>query len=200
MMITGKRHDFVFRWQVGVDDDGRIAALDMDLAARAGFNADLSPAIVDRALFHADNCYYIPDVHLRGYCCKTNTQSNTAFRGFGGPQGMLAIEHIVDEIARRLGKDALAVRRANFYGKTERNVTPYHMVVEDNIIPELVDDLERSSDYQARRRAIDDFNRASPILKKGLALTPVKFGISFTRRSTTRPARWCTSTPTARCT
>ncbi len=180
MTITGKRHDFVIRWQVGFDDDGRIAALDMDLAARAGHVADLSPAIVDRALFHADNCYYIPDVRLRGFACKTHTQSNTAFRGFGGPQGMIAIEEVVDAIARHRGRDPLAVRRVNFYGTTDRNVTPYHMVVEDNIVHGLVDELERWSGYAERRRAIDAFNRASPILKKGLALTPVKFGISFT--------------------
>ncbi|MBL8839238.1 MAG: xanthine dehydrogenase molybdopterin binding subunit [Alphaproteobacteria bacterium] len=180
MMITGKRHDFVVRWQAGFDGEGRITALDMDLAARAGHVADLSPAIVDRALFHADNCYYIPDVRLRGFACKTHTQSNTAFRGFGGPQGMIAIEEVVDAIARRLGRDPLAVRRVNFYGTTDRNVTPYHMVVEDNIVHGLVDELERWADYQERRRAIDAFNRTSPILKKGLALTPLKFGISFT--------------------
>lgn len=180
MMITGKRHDFLFRYRVGFEDDGRLVALDMDFAARAGHVADLSPAIVDRALFHADNCYYLPHAHFRGYACKTNTQSNTAFRGFGGPQGMLAIEHIVDEIARHRGIDPLEARRRNFYGKTERNVTPYHMTVTDNIAPELVADLVASSEYEARRRAIDAFNATSPVLKRGLALTPVKFGISFT--------------------
>jgi xanthine dehydrogenase large subunit len=180
MMITGKRHDFLVRYDVGFDDDGRLQALDMTFAARAGCVADLSGAIVDRALFHADNCYYVPDIRLRGFACKTNTQSNTAFRGFGGPQGMLAIETLIDTIARRLGKDPLALRQLNFYGLTERNVTPYHQTIDDNIIADVVSSLVESSDYAARRAAIDDFNRTSPILKKGLALSPVKFGISFT--------------------
>ncbi|MGQ0664166.1 MAG: xanthine dehydrogenase molybdopterin binding subunit [Pseudomonadota bacterium] len=180
MMITGKRHDFLARYEVGFDDEGRLLALDMQLAARAGHVADLSPAVVDRALFHADNCYYIPDVRITGYACKTHTQSNTAFRGFGGPQGMLAIEHVVDEVARRVGRDPLDVRKANFYGASERNVTPYHQTLEDNIIAELVAELEASAAYRARRAEIDAFNRASSILKKGLALAPVKFGISFT--------------------
>jgi xanthine dehydrogenase large subunit len=180
MMITGKRHDFLARYEVGFDDDGRLLALDMSLAARAGHVADLSPAIVDRALFHADNCYFIPDVRLAGYPCKTNTQSNTAFRGFGGPQGMLAIEHVVDEIARTLGKDPLEIRKLNFYGISDRNVTPYHQTIDDNIIGELVAELEQSAEYARRRAEIDAFNRTSPFVKKGLALAPVKFGISFT--------------------
>jgi xanthine dehydrogenase large subunit len=180
MMITGKRHDFLARYEVGFDDDGRLTALDMALAARAGHVADLSPAIVDRALFHADNCYFIPDVRIAGYPCKTHTQSNTAFRGFGGPQGMLAIEHVIDEVARTLGKDPLALRKLNFYGIGERNVTPYHQTVDDNIIGDIVAELEQSAEYAKRRVAIDAFNRTSPIVKKGLALAPVKFGISFT--------------------
>jgi xanthine dehydrogenase large subunit len=180
MMITGKRHDFLARYDVGFDDDGRLVAMDMALAARAGHVADLSPSIVDRALFHADNCYFIPDVRIAGFACKTHTQSNTAFRGFGGPQGMLAIEHVVDEIARTLGKDPLEVRKINFYGPGERDVTPYHQTVEDNIIHDIVAELERSADYSGRRAEIDAFNRGSPIVKKGLALAPVKFGISFT--------------------
>jgi xanthine dehydrogenase large subunit len=180
MMMTGKRHDFLARYEAGYDDTGRLLALNMALAARAGHVADLSPAIVDRALFHANNCYFIPDVRIAGFACKTNTQSNTAFRGFGGPQGMLAIEHVVDEVARALNKDPLEVRTLNFYGRTERNVTPYHQTIEDNIIHEIVDELERSADYANRRAEIDAFNRTSPIVKKGLALAPVKFGISFT--------------------
>ncbi|HEX2116037.1 MAG TPA: xanthine dehydrogenase molybdopterin binding subunit, partial [Alphaproteobacteria bacterium] len=180
MMITGKRHDFLARYDVGFDDEGRLLALDMTLAARAGHVADLSPAIVDRALFHADNCYFVPDVRLTGYPCKTNTQSNTAFRGFGGPQGMLAIEHVVDEVARTLGKDPLAVRKLNFYGTSDRNVTPYHQTIDDNIIGELVAELEQSAEYARRRAEVDAFNQRSPFVKRGLALAPVKFGISFT--------------------
>jgi xanthine dehydrogenase large subunit len=180
MLITGKRHDFLVRYDVGYDEQGRLLALDMVLAARAGHVADLSPSIVDRALFHADNCYFIPDIRLIGYCCKTNTQSNTAFRGFGGPQGMLAIENIVDEISRRLAKEPLEVRRLNYYGTETRNVTPYHQAIEDNIIHEMTAELEASSAYGTRRREVDSWNRAESVLKKGLALTPVKFGISFT--------------------
>jgi xanthine dehydrogenase large subunit len=180
MMMTGKRHDFLVRYDIGFDDEGRILAVDMILAARAGCVADLSGAIVDRALFHADNCYYVPDIRLRGFACKTNTQSNTAFRGFGGPQGMLAIETLIDTVARHVGKDPLAIRKLNFYGKSERNITPYHQTIDDNIIEDVVTALERDSDYDKRRAAIAAFNRTSPILKKGLALTPLKFGISFT--------------------
>jgi xanthine dehydrogenase large subunit len=180
MMITGKRHDFLARYEAGYDDDGRLLALDMTLAARAGHVADLSPSIVDRALFHADNCYFIPDVHLVGYGCRTNTQSNTAFRGFGGPQGMLAIENLIDEIARRVGRDPLEARKLNYYGTETRNVTPYHQTIEDNITAELTAELEHDAAYAARRREIDAWNRASAVLKKGLAAAPVKFGISFT--------------------
>jgi xanthine dehydrogenase large subunit len=180
MLMTGKRHDFLARYDAGYDEQGRLLALDMVLAARAGHVADLSPSIVDRALFHADNCYFIPDVRLIGYSCKTNTQSNTAFRGFGGPQGMLAIENLIDEIARRIGKDPLEVRKLNYYGTESRNVTPYHQAIEDNIIHELTAEIETSSAYVARRREIDSWNRVEPVLKKGLSFAPLKFGISFT--------------------
>jgi xanthine dehydrogenase large subunit len=184
MVMTGKRHDFVIDYEVGFDDRGRIKGIDFTQAVRCGMSADLSGAIADRAMFHADNAYYLPAARIVSHRCKTNTVSNTAFRGFGGPQGMVGIEHVVDEIARALGMDPLDVRRANLYGgKTGnggRNVTPYHMTVEDNIVPKLFDELERSSDYRARRKEIDAFNASSPVLKRGLALTPVKFGISFT--------------------
>ena len=180
MIMTGKRHDFVTDYDVGFDDEGRIKGIAFDLAARCGMSADLSGPICDRAMFHSDNCYYLENAAITSHRCKTNTVSNTAFRGFGGPQGMVGIEQVIDEIARFLGKDPLDVRRANFYGTTDRNVTPYHMTVEDNVIAEVVDELERSADYRARRREIDAFNATSPVLKKGLALTPVKFGISFT--------------------
>ena len=180
MVMTGKRHDFVTDYEVGFDDDGRILGIEIELAARCGLSADLSGAICDRAMFHSDNCYYLENATIEGHRCKTNTVSNTAFRGFGGPQGMMGIEDAVDEIARYLVKDPLDVRRVNFYGTRDRNVTPYHMTVEDNVIGEIVDALEASSDYRARREAVKAFNGASPVLKKGIALTPVKFGISFT--------------------
>lgn len=179
MMITGKRHDFQFDYEVGFGDDGLIKALKIELVSRAGFSADLSGPVMSRAVCHVDNAYYLSDADIRGLCAKTNTQSNTAFRGFGGPQGAMAIEYIVDNIARELGKDPLDVRELNFYGVGERNTTPYGMTVEDNVIHELVGQLEQSSDYRARRESIRAFNATSPVLKKGIALTPVKFGISF---------------------
>ncbi|MEE4218980.1 MAG: xanthine dehydrogenase molybdopterin binding subunit [Xanthomonadales bacterium] len=180
MISTGKRHDFRIRYEVGFDDDGRIEGVAMDLAARCGIAADLSAPICDRAMFHADNGYYLPNVHLRSWRCRTHTVSNTALRGFGGPQGMMAIERVIDAIAARLGKDPLDVRRVNLYGTSERNVTPYGMTIEDNVLPELMDELVRRSDYQGRRDAIGSFNRGSQVIKRGIALTPVKFGISFT--------------------
>jgi xanthine dehydrogenase large subunit len=180
MIMTGKRHDFVIDYDVGFDNDGRIDGIEFVFASRCGMSADLSGAINDRTMFHADNAYFLENVTIVSHRCKTNTVSNTAFRGFGGPQGMFAIEHVIDEIAVRLGKDPLEVRRRNFYGVEERNVTPYQQTVTDNIIHEIVDQLETGSDYQARRAAVREFNAGSSILKKGIALTPVKFGISFT--------------------
>ncbi|AXO13363.1 xanthine dehydrogenase molybdopterin binding subunit [Thalassospira indica] len=180
MVMTGKRHDFIVDYDVGFDDDGRICGLDIQYAANCGFSADLSAAIADRAMFHTDNAYYLGDVEIRSYRCKTNLVSNTAFRGFGGPQGMVAIERIIDEIAMTVGRDPLDVRIANYYDTKDRNTTPYHMVVEDNVLPELTDDILKASDYRKRRAEITAFNSESPVLKKGLSLTPVKFGISFT--------------------
>ena len=179
MMITGKRHDFRFAYEAGYDDDGRIQGVKVDMTSRAGFSADLSGPVMTRAICHFDNAYWLPEVEIDGFCARTNTQSNTAFRGFGGPQGAFAIEYIMDNIARSVGKDALDVRRANLYGKDKNNVTPYGQTVEDNVIYELLDELEATSDYRARREAIRAFNATSPVLKRGLALTPVKFGISF---------------------
>ncbi|MGI4721247.1 MAG: xanthine dehydrogenase molybdopterin binding subunit [Janthinobacterium lividum] len=179
MLVTGKRHCFHYEYEVGYDREGRILAAKVDMVSRAGYSADLSGPVATRAVCHFDNSYYLSDVDIRAACGKTNTQSNTAFRGFGGPQGAIAIEYVIDEIARNLGRDPLDIRRLNFYGKTERNVTPYGQVIVDNVIHELVAELEQSSDYRARRAAIDAWNRASPVLKKGLALTPVKFGIAF---------------------
>ena len=181
MLMTGKRHDFFVRYDVGFDGEGRIQGLEMDLAGRCGVSLDLSNGVVDRAMFHADNAYYLPAARVTGHRCKTNTVSNTAFRGFGGPQGVIAIEHVVDEIARSLGKDPLDVRRANLYGGPGRDTTHYGMPVEEpEILAELMDRIERDGDYRRRRAEIDAFNARSPVLKKGLAVTPVKFGISFT--------------------
>lgn len=179
MLITGRRHCFVHQWEVGYDDAGRVLGAQVQMISRAGYSADLSGPVMTRALCHFDNAYWLPHVSLHGHSARTNTQSNTAFRGFGGPQGALAIEVILDSIARRLGKDPLEVRAANFYGRHERHTTPYGQQVEDNIIQPLVDQLVISSGYSARRAAVAQFNARSPVLKRGLALTPVKFGISF---------------------
>ena len=180
MIMTGKRHDFVIDYDVGFDDTGRIEGIEFMFASRCGMSADLSGAINDRAMFHCDNAYFLENVSIVSHRCKTHTVSNTAFRGFGGPQGMFAIEYVIDEIARHLGKDPLEIRRRNFYGIGERNVTPYLQTVDDNILDEIVDRLEQSSDYRKRAREIRLFNRENPVLKRGIALTPVKFGISFT--------------------
>jgi xanthine dehydrogenase large subunit len=180
MMMTGKRHDFETEYEVGFDDDGRILGVDFVLAGRCGYSADLSGSINDRAMFHSDNCYYLDNVSILSFRCKTNTVSNTAFRGFGGPQGMVGIEQVVDEIACHLGRDPLDVRKLNFYGIDERNVTHYQQTIVDNVIHDIVGQLETSSDYRARRQEIRAFNAQSPWLKRGIALTPVKFGISFT--------------------
>lgn len=180
MTMTGKRHPFYVEYDVGFDDDGLLHGIEIDLAGNCGYSPDLSGSIVDRAMFHSDNAYYLGDATINGHRCKTNLASNTAYRGFGGPQGMVAIEEIMDAVARELGKDPLAVRKRNYYGKTERNVTHYYQTVEHNMLEEMTAELEASSDYAKRREDIRAFNAASPILKKGLALTPVKFGISFT--------------------
>ncbi|MDP9044891.1 MAG: xanthine dehydrogenase molybdopterin binding subunit [Pseudomonadota bacterium] len=178
-LITGRRHCFWYEYEVGYDTAGRVLGAEVTMVSRAGHSADLSGPVMTRALCHFDNAYWLPDVNLHGFSGKTNTQSNTAFRGFGGPQGAIPIENILDSIARRLGRDPLDVRHANFYGKTDRNVTPYGQEVTDNIIHELVAELEAGSDYRARRAEVRAFNATSPVLKRGLALVPVKFGISF---------------------
>ena len=180
MLLTGKRHDFVVDYDVGYDEQGRILGLALTLAGRCGMSPDLSSAVNDRAMLHADNCYWLPHVAITSHRCKTHTVSNTAFRGFGGPQGMMAIEWVVDEVARALGKDPLEVRRRNFYGAGARNRTPYGMKVDGSVLPGLVAELEASAGYATRRKAVAAFNGSSPWRKRGLALTPVKFGISFT--------------------
>ena len=178
--ITGKRHAFAFDWQAGFDDDGRLLALELTQLADCGFSADLSGPVCDRTVFHSDNAYFLEHVAIHSYRCRTHRQSSTAFRGFGGPQGMLAIETILGEVARQLGRDALDVRLANLYGRQERNITPYGMTVEDNILQPLIGQLAASARYRERRAAVADWNAANPVVKRGLALTPVKFGISFT--------------------
>ncbi|MDO6964318.1 xanthine dehydrogenase molybdopterin binding subunit [Rhizobium alvei] len=182
MVMTGKRHDFLAEYEVGFDDEGHIQAVKANFAARCGFSSDLSGPVTDRALFHADNAYYYPDVLLTSEPLKTNTVSNTAFRGFGGPQGLVGAERMIEEVAYAVGLDPLEVRKRNFYAidGDERCLTPYHQKVEDNVIHRVVSELEESADYQARRAAIIDFNKTSRVIRKGIALTPVKFGISFT--------------------
>ncbi|KQV61689.1 MULTISPECIES: xanthine dehydrogenase molybdopterin binding subunit [unclassified Duganella] len=182
MMVTGKRHCFYYEYEIGYDHQGLITAAKVQMVTRAGFSADLSAPVATRAICHFDNTYYLSDVDIRAMAGKTNTQSNTAFRGFGGPQGAIAIEYIIDEIARNLGKDALDVRKLNFYGRNDeegRNVTQYGQKVVDNVIHELVAQLESDTKYRSRREAVHKFNASNPVLKKGLALTPVKFGIAF---------------------
>jgi xanthine dehydrogenase large subunit len=180
MAITGKRHDFAVAYSVGYEDDGRIRALDLDMDARCGCSVDLSVGVVDRAMFHADNAYFLPEFKILTRRVKTNTVSNTAFRGFGGPQGIMAIERVIDAIAWERGLDPLDVRKANLY-RPGRQVTPYGQTVEDyDIAAPLIDELERTSSYRTRRNEIRRFNGTSPIIKRGIALTPVKFGISFT--------------------
>ena len=176
-LVTGRRHCFHYAYEVGYDGDGRVLGAELTMVSRAGFSADLSGPVMTRAICHFDNAYFLPHVAVHGYSGKTNTQSNTAFRGFGGPQGAIAIENILDSIARALGKDALDVRRLNFYGAED--TTPYGQPVDDNVIHELVTELETTSRYRARRAELAAFNAGSEVLKRGLALTPVKFGISF---------------------
>lgn len=180
MAMTGKRHDFRVNYNAGFSKDGMIRAVDVTLVARCGYSEDLSLGVVDRAMFHADGGYHYPVARIVARRMRTNTVSNTAFRGFGGPQGKLFAERMLDHIAYTVGKDPLEVRKANLYGGVGRDRTPYGMRVEDNILPEIISELEKSSDYWVRRKAITEFNASSPVLKKGMSLTPVKFGISFT--------------------
>ncbi len=191
-MVTGKRHPFVYDYTVGFDDSGRLCGLKLLMAVNCGFSADLSGPVADRAIFHTDNAYFLEDVAITSYRCKTNVQSNTAFRGFGGPQGMIAIETILGDIARTLGLDPLDVRKRNLYGdeivapKTDtmperrRDTTHYGMQVEDNILQPLLSRLELTAHYRQRRETIASWNSHSPVIKRGIAITPVKFGISFT--------------------
>ncbi|WP_341233475.1 xanthine dehydrogenase molybdopterin binding subunit [uncultured Sulfitobacter sp.] len=183
MIITGKRHDFRIDYTVGFDAKGKITALDFTHFTRCGWGMDLSLPVADRAMLHADNAYHLDNIRITSHRLRTNTQSATAFRGFGGPQGIVGIERVMDHIAHHLDADPLAVRRANYYAdapSAQLQTTPYHQPVKDGIINALTDRLVASSDYVARRAAIDAWNASQPVLKRGIALTPVKFGISFT--------------------
>ncbi|MCX7242871.1 MAG: xanthine dehydrogenase molybdopterin binding subunit, partial [Polaromonas sp.] len=185
-MVTGKRHPFAYDYTAGFDAHGRLCGLQLMMAANCGFSADLSGPVADRAIFHADNAYFLEDVSITSYRCKTNTQSHTAFRGFGGPQGMIVTESILGDIARHLGLDPLAVRLANLYSDEAtaagglRDTTHYGMRVEDNILAPLITTLAASSDYAQRRQDIARWNAGSTVIQRGIAITPVKFGISFT--------------------
>ena len=185
-MVTGKRHPFAYDYTAGFDARGRLCGLQLMMAANCGFSADLSGPVADRAIFHADNAYFLEDVAITSYRCKTNTQSHTAFRGFGGPQGMIVTESILGDIARHLGLDPLAVRLANLYSDEataaggKRDTTHYGMRVEDNILAPLITTLAASSDYAQRRQEIARWNAGSAVIQRGIAITPVKFGISFT--------------------
>ena len=185
-MVTGKRHPFAYDYTAGFDARGRLCGLQLMMAANCGFSADLSGPVADRAIFHADNAYFLEDVAITSYRCKTNTQSHTAFRGFGGPQGMIVTESILGDIARHLGLDPLAVRLANLYSDEttaaggQRDTTHYGMRVEDNILAPLITTLADTSDYAQRRQDIARWNASSPVIQRGMAITPVKFGISFT--------------------
>ncbi len=178
MIATGKRHGFDYRYTVGFDDDGRVLALDAVLAADAGWSLDMTPGVMARALTHVDNAYWIPHFRAASYACRTNRQSNTAFRGFGGPQGVVVMEDALDRIARHLGRDANEIRAVNFYAEG-RDETPYGQTVEENHLARCWAEVKQGGDYERRRAEVDAFNRANPILKRGLGLFPLKFGISF---------------------
>jgi xanthine dehydrogenase large subunit len=183
MRYTGKRHPFKIVYRAGFTNGGHITALDVQLYSNGGCSSDLSFAVLERAMLHSDNAYYLPNISLTGRVCKTNLPSNTAFRGFGGPQGVAGIENIMEEIAIALGRDAIEIRRANCYGTGERNLTPYGQIVQNNTLPELFDSIRSESNYDARRSEIAEFNASSPVQLRGMAISPVKFGISFTRRT-----------------
>ncbi|QGX61472.1 xanthine dehydrogenase molybdopterin binding subunit [Alteromonas mediterranea] len=182
MHVTGKRHPFDNTFDVAFDSTGKIEATRMTINGICGHSPDLSDAIVDRAMFHADNGYFLGDSDIVGHRLQTNMVSHTAYRGFGGPQGMIMAEALIDKIARTIGSDPLSVRKRNLYGPTTGTTTPYGMEVEHNLLPEMINELEQSAHYWQRREAVSAFNRESPVIKKGLALTPVKFGISFTAK------------------
>ena len=179
MIMTGKRHDFKVEYAAGYDNDGMINGVDVNFLSRCGYSADLSFGINERTMFHADNAYFYPDVQIKSRRLMTNTVSNTAFRGFGGPQGMVFAEQMLSAIAIKLGIDPLDIRKRNLY-RPGSDKTPYGMTVNEHIVLDIMEQLEISANYRQRRETINEFNKNSPFIKKGLALTPVKFGISFT--------------------
>ena len=178
--ITGKRHRFLSKYKIGFNDEGKILVYSVELNSDAGATTDLSRAILERAMLHAENSYFIPNVKIVGNAYRTNLPSNTAFRGFGGPQGMAVIETAIDKIARFLKKDPSDIRKLNFYGIGGKNITPYGEIVANNRLHVIYDQLMASSDYILRRKAIAEFNYEHEFVKRGISLTPVKFGISFT--------------------
>ncbi len=180
MIMTGKRHDFLFDYEIGFKNSGEILALKIMMASRCGISPDLSGAINDRAIYHIDNAYFLPNIEINSYRCKTNTVSNTAFRGFGGPQGMFCIENIIENIAQKLNREASEIRKINFYKDKIKNTTHYGMKITDNVIEDIFNKLIKKSNYKKRKIEIDNFNKKNKVLKKGIAITPVKFGISFT--------------------
>ena len=180
MIMTGKRHDFLFDYEVGFNNSGEILALKIMMASRCGISPDLSGAINDRAIYHIDNAYFLPNIEINSYRCKTNTVSNTAFRGFGGPQGMFCIENIIENIAQKLNREASEIRKINFYKDKIKKTTHYGMRITDNVIEDIFNKLIKKSNYKKRKIEIDNFNKKNKVLKKGIAITPVKFGISFT--------------------
>ena len=180
MIMTGKRHDFLFDYEVGFNNSGEILALKIMMASRCGISPDLSGAINDRAIYHIDNAYFLPNIEINSYRCKTNTVSNTAFRGFGGPQGMFCIENIIENIAQKLNREASEIRKINFYKDKIKNTTHYGMIITDNVIEDIFNKLIKKSNYKKRKAEINNFNKKNKVLKKGIAITPVKFGISFT--------------------
>ncbi|SUZ89332.1 uncharacterized protein METZ01_LOCUS42186, partial [marine metagenome] len=182
MRSTGKRHPYKIHYKAAFTSEGKITGVKFDIYSNGGAAADLSTAIMERTLFHSENAYFIPNLVFNGTICKTNFPPNTAFRGFGGPQGMANIENVIQEIAIYLKKDALEVRRLNCYSHHERNVTPYGQIVQNHILPEIIDQLAKTSEYRKRMTGVEEFNRQSTTHLRGLALTPMKFGISFTTK------------------
>lgn len=182
MMMTGKRHPFKNFYEVGFDNEGKILALKVNIFANGGAYVDLTPSILDRAMFHADGCYYLENCFIEGKAVRTNQHSNTAFRGFGGPQGNMTIESIIEDMANFLQKDAFLVRQINLYGTKDRNVTPYNQVVENNVLPEIFSKLYESSEYQKRKESVAKFNASNKGKLRGLSMTGAKFGIAFTTK------------------
>ena len=183
MAITGKRHAFQSHYRAGFTREGRLTALVVEHYSNGGCSTDLSPAVLERAMLHTDNAYFVPNVRITGRVCRTNLPSNTAFRGFGGPQGVAVIENVMEEIAQALGRDAAGIRRLNCYGDAGRYTTPYGQTVRNNTLPAVLDRLRETSDYDRRRAAIAAANASDAEYLRGLAITAVKFGISFTNRT-----------------